>query len=196
MSVVLASAAGLGLASGAALAAANATGFLLRPNEQPGFTVKGKPTQETTLKSFLKSEGLSAAQQKTYEKRFARAGFILSAGESLAAADGRQGFSEVVQFRTLAGAQEAVASFLALARSAQGTAKVLSFTVPGILSLRGITARGGGVATANAYWYTGTCMLGSGLYLPHGGNESSAQIDRPVISGIESQERRIKQACP
>jgi len=196
VSAVLTSVTALALASVTASAAVNADGFLLRANEQPGFTLSGKPTTETTLKSFLASEGLSAAQQKTYEKRFARAGFLLSSGELLTASGGRGGFSEVVQFSTLAGAQEATASFLALARSSQGTATVTNFTVPGIPSLRGITARAGAVATANAYWYTGKCMLGSGVYLPHGGKESTAQIDRPVVSGIQSQERRIKGACP
>ncbi|MGH9920906.1 MAG: hypothetical protein ACRD6W_18815 [Nitrososphaerales archaeon] len=197
MRAALASVLGIGLASGAASAAANANGFLLRPGEQPGFTVKGKPTTESTLKSFLASMDLSVSQQKTYEKRFARAGFILASGELLAASKGRQGFSEVVEFRRRTSAREAAASFLAVTRSAQGTAKVSGFTVPGIPSVRGITARGGTTtATANAYWYTGTCMLGSGLYLPHGAKESNAQIDRAVISGIESQERRMKQDCP
>lgn len=185
----------LKVASGVA-PAANGDGFLLRANEQPGFTVSGKPSTETTLKSFLSSMGLSASQQETYEKRYAHIGFVLGAGESLTASGGRQGFSELVEFRTVEGAREAAATFLAVARSSQGTAKVSNFTVPGVPDARGITARGGAVATANAYWYTGRCMLGSGLYLPHASNESGAQVDGPVLSGIESQERRIKQACP
>jgi hypothetical protein len=186
-------------AGGVALAAApSLQSFLLRSNEQPGFTViKHTRGTQPTAAAYAKWSGVSPADQKAYAEKLKKTGFVQAAGEQLEGKHGaRQGFSLVVEFKTAKGAAALAKSLYKKAVSGQSGAKLKKFTVPGVSTAQGITATEKPVATANVYWTEGRCAFGSGLFLPHGSGLSSKQIASRVIAGVESQHRRTDGRCP
>lgn len=168
--------------------------FLLSSGQQPGYTVNGRATIYATVASLISGYGLTGNEETTYEKDLNDAGFELSEGESLSGSG--EGFSNVTEFTTAAGAKAWTDDAFRLSKSKQGSATILLFRVPGVGDARAFIARGNPVATANAYWTDGRCSFGSGLYLPNGANETTAEIAAPVIKGIEAQHARTGNACP
>jgi hypothetical protein len=170
--------------------------FLLSTGEQPGYSVSGSPTTYATIAQVISGYGLTGTQKVTYENDLSKAGFVRSVGEGLSGSGGLEGFSNVLEFRSAAGARAWTNEALQLAKSEQGSATIQAFTVSGVGSAQGFTAIGNPVATANAFWNDSMCSFGAGLRLPTGSGETPTEIAAPVISGIEAQHAHIGNACP
>ena len=112
---------GVGLAAAPAGAASTSTlsHFLLKSNEQPGYTVGGRPTTMTTAAGLVEGGPFSAKQTESISNTLKQAGFVKAVEESTKSTGSNEGFSLVMQFSSPAGAQTGAALFLHLAQTGQ-----------------------------------------------------------------------------
>jgi hypothetical protein len=165
--------------------------LLLKSNEEPGYTVGGHPSTITTPSGLIEGAAYPKGTVKTIVATLKMAGFIKAVEESTKGSANNEGLSLVMQFGTRAGAQAGAALFLQLAKDGQAGAK--PFTVPGVPDAKGVAVTGGAGGSANAYWSTGSCALGSGIY--DGTALSAKAVAKPVQAGIRAQARRIGTSC-
>lgn len=169
--------------------------FLLRADEQPGFTRFGGPTVVTSLRTFLRTLYVDHGRRFRADLRRLRAeGFSGAAHELLQADNGRSGFSLVIELATPAAARAETRILLSRAYRNNHGAAFTAFRVPGVPSARGVRALGGPQpgGTANVYWVEGRCAFGSGDYVPLAGSP----LSRPVIAGAQALARRTGGHCP
>ena len=187
---------GLGLALTATPAGAATSSslshFLLKSNEQPGYTVGGRPTTMTTVAGLLQGGPFTAKQHQSIAHTLTQAGFVKAVEESTKGTGSNEGFSLVMQFSSPAGAQTGAALFLHIAQTGQKGSKL--FTISGVSGAEGVTVTGGAGGSANAYWSAGDCAFGSGLY--DGTAVSAKAAAAPLETGIRSQAKRIGTTCP
>ena len=166
--------------------------FLLKSKEQPGYTVGGRPTTLTTPSALVEGGLYTAGQKKSLVSGLKRAGFVKAVEETTTASANNEGFSLVMEFGSVAGAQTGAALFLRAATTDQAGAK--PFGVSGVPGAKGITVTGGAGGSANAYWSAGDCAFASGLYDDTA--RSAKAVASPVQAGIKSQATRVGTTCP
>jgi hypothetical protein len=186
----------VGLALTAAPAGAASTStlshFLLKSNEQPGYTVGGRPTTMTTAAGLVEGGPFTAKQSKTIINELKQGGFVKAVEESTKSTGSNEGFSLVMEFSSPAGAQSGAALFLHIAQTGQAGSK--PFTISGVSGAKGVTVTGSAGGSANAYWSAGDCAFGSGLY--DGTAISPKAAAAPLETGIRSQAKRVGTTCP
>lgn len=183
---------GLGASAGAASSSSSLSKFLLKSNEQPGYTVGGHPATSTTPSGLIEGGPFTAKQKKSIVRTLKQAGFVKAVEEATKSSGSNEGFSLVMQFSNPAGAQTGAALFLHLA--ATGQARTKPFNVAGVAGAKGVTVTGGAGGSANAYWSAGDCAFGSGLY--DGTATSAKAAAAPLQTGIKSQAKRVGTTCP
>jgi hypothetical protein len=182
------------LAIGAAGAATTSplSHFLIKSGEEPGYSVSGRPTTITTAAGMVAGGSLSKSQSQSIISALRKAGFVKAVEENTKGTGSNEGLSLVIQFSSPAGAKTGAALLLHLAKTGQGGTK--PFTVAGVPGAQGVTLTGSAGGSANAYWSTGDCVLGSGLY--DGTAISAKAAASPVEAGIRSQAKRVGATCP
>ena len=158
----------------------------------PGYTVGGHPSTMTTAAGLLEGGSLTRSQRKSAISTLQKAGFVKAVEESTKGSNTNEGLSLVMQFSSAAGAQTGAALFLHIAKTGQAGAK--QFTVAGVPGAKGVTVTGSAGGSANAYWSTGDCAFGSGIY--DGTATSANTVASPVRTGIKSQAKRVGTTCP
>jgi hypothetical protein len=169
--------------------------FLLRSGEQPGYDVSSSVQTVTSAASFMKGSAYTAQQAANAVKTLKRAGFVEAAEENITGSGGLVGFAMVMEFKSAAGARTGASVFAHLATLGAGPTP-RAFKVPAVTSARGETQIGGSGGTANAYWYGGRCLFGSGLFDPNAATASAATVALPVVDGITAQHARVGASCP
>ncbi len=182
---------GAGAPAGAA-SSASLSRFLLKSNEQPGYTVGGHPSTMTTPSGLIQGGPFTARQKKSIVSTLKKAGFVKAVEEATTGSGTNEGFSLVMQFSNAAGAQTGATLFLHLAQTGQAGSK--PFTVTGVTGAKGVTVTGSAGGSANAYWSAGDCAFGSGLY--DGRAISAKAAAAPLVAGIRSQAKRVGTTCP
>jgi hypothetical protein len=186
------SAFGRGAAPAGAATTSSLSHFLLKSNEQPGYTVGGHPSTMTTAAALIEGGPFTAKQTKSIVSTLKQAGFVKAVEEATKGTGSNEGFSLVMEFSNPAGAQTGAALFLHLAQSGQKGTK--PFRVTGVTGAKGVAVTGGAGGSANAYWSAGNCAFGSGLY--DGTAISAKAAAAPLETGIRSQAKRIGTTCP
>ncbi len=183
---------GLGAAPADAATSSSLSHFLLKSNEQPGYTVGGHPSTMTTVAGLVEGGPFTAKQRKSIESTLKQAGFVKAVEEATKSTGSNEGFSLVMEFSNPAGAQTGAALFLQLAQSGQKGSR--PFSVTGVSGAKGVTVTGSAGGSANAYWSAGDCAFGSGLY--DGTAISAEAAAAPLETGIRSQAKRVGTTCP
>jgi hypothetical protein len=187
----------LATTGGVALARDTVSRYLLRSGQQPGFRVSGRPVFAPTVSASIRDLHMRGRQATAFARLLTRAGFAGGAQEQLVGQGGRQGFSLVTTLARASG-PAAVRNYLitnAYQDNTSAHGRLIRFRVPGMPSARGVTAFDGTVATSNAYWIEGRCVLGSGLFLPSADKLTTAAVNAPVIAGIRAQWARTHGHC-
>jgi hypothetical protein len=166
--------------------------FLLKSNEEPGFTVSGRPMTISTPAGLIDGGSLSKRQTRTVVTTLHKAGFVKALEEETKGTVNNVGLSLVIQFGSPAGAQAGAALLLHLAKSGQAGSK--PFAVAGVTGAQGVTVTGSAGGSANAYWSTGDCVFGAGIY--DATVTSAKAAAAPVQAAIKSQARRVGTICP
>ena len=166
--------------------------FLLKPHEEPGFTVSGRPTPINTPSGLIAGGSLTKSERKSFISTLQKAGFVKAVDEITKGSGSNEGLSLVMQFTNPAGAQAGAALFLQVAKSGQTGTKL--FRVAGVSGAKGVTVTGGAGGTANAYWSVGDCAFGAGIY--DSTVTSAKAAAAPVQAGIRAQAKRVGTACP
>jgi len=191
LGVLVVPALGLGASAGAA-SSSSLSQFLLKSNEEPGYTVGGHSTTVTTAAGLIEGGSLTKKQTKSAISTLQQAGFVKAVEESTKGANTNEGLSIVMQFSSAAGAQTGAALFLHIVETGQAGWK--PFSVPGVPVAKGVTVTGSAGGSANAYWSAGDCAFGSGIY--DATAISAKAVASPVQTGIKSQARRVGTTCP
>ena len=166
--------------------------FLLKSDEQPGYTVSGHPTTMTTAAGLVEGGPFSAKQTKSIINTLKQAGFVKAVEESTKSTGSNEGFSLVMQFSSPAGAQSGAALFLHLAQTGQAGSK--PFT-----DQRG-ERRQGRHRHRQRRRVGQRVLVGGGLRVRlgplrrHGGLGQDRR--RPLETGIRSQAKRVGTTCP
>lgn len=173
-------------ASAAAAAAVppNLERFLLQNDEIPGFDRVESPRVDSSVESFAGPTGGADRLRKT--------GFVSATFQPIVGAKGNGGFTNVVLFKSEAGAREWMAfesSDKAVARQLPG-AKVKRFSVSAIPGAHGYTARDQHKNRfGHIYWTQGRCMMIIG-------DEGKGPFVEPLMTGAKAIYERTGGKCP
>lgn len=166
--------------------------FLLKSHEEPGFTVSGRPSTITSPSGLIASGSLTKSETRSFVATLRKAGFVKAVEENTTGSGSNEGISLVMVFTNPAGAKAGAALFLQVAKSGQSGSK--PFSVSGVSGAKGVTVTGGAGGSANAYWSTGDCAFGSGVYQATVTSAKAAAA--PVQDGIRAQAKRVGMTCP
>ena len=179
-------------ASADAASSSSLSRFLFKSNEEPGYTVSGRPVISKTPSALLAGGPYTKSQTRSMITTLKTAGFVKAVQETTTGSNTNVGFSLVMQFSSAAGAQAAAARFLFLAKTSE--AGVKPFSVAGVPGAKGVTVLGAAGGSANAYWSSGDCAFGSGAYDATATSAKAAAA--PVQVGIKSLVKRVGTTCP
>jgi hypothetical protein len=165
-------------------AAESLTQFLLRPDEEPGFSPAGRVRSFSSLSAFVKfAQGTQA-----YARRLRTEGFVSFTYQPVRSPSG-PGTTNVTEFVTASGARRETSANLGSIPSAFRGWKIRRFGVAGVPSAHGFTASRGKVRVGNVLWIEGRCELILG-------NAGSAPFIGPESAAVRSIHQRTHGRCP
>lgn len=171
--------------SGSPAAQPDLTRFLLGPNEEPGLGPQGKPEIISTAGEVF--EGSADDEKRLREEGFEVFVVQMLEGESNAL---HAGVTNVMLFATAEGANRELLYMDSRVEQDFGGSAVERFSVPGVPSAKGVTAREpGGQNVGNVSWIQGRCLLALGYQ----GEDPLVERVRAAVKAIYE---RTAGGCP
>ena len=164
------------------------TEFLLRDEEQPGFSRVESAQTESGAKTYARNLGLSSADADQLQQ----AGFLSITYQPLTSSVSGMGLTNVQLFATADGAADWAAheQRLAVIRDQIPDAKVHRFTVSGVPGARGwIASQPDQDPAVNVYWVQGRCLLVLG-------NQGPQIVTESLSTGVRAIYARTHGSCP